>query len=225
MPVENKHLYIISGLGADFEVFEKLKFNLPYTFLPWIEEQKGESLNSYARRMAKSIDHPNPIILGLSFGGIIAHEISTFREVEHLILISTVASSAELPFYYKWAGRLKLPYLLPSNLLHRNNALLNYMFGMNTSEEKLVLDKIMRSNRVSHFRWALDRISHWRSDVPAVPHSRIHGINDRIFPKRYLKEDCEMVNGGHFCVFGDYAEVQEKLDYLLSSTFEDRGSN
>ena len=103
--------YFISGLGADRTVFRNI--HLPSTFEPvhlnWIEPQKNESLPSYAFRLAEKIDPSKPFILiGLSFGGMLAVEISRIYKPKQLILISSIRSAQDLPLLYKWAGRLRL---------------------------------------------------------------------------------------------------------------------
>ncbi len=67
-----KHIYCISGFGADERLFSK--FFLPgyqIHFVKWIIPEKKESINSYAKKLIAQIDHPNPILIGVTFGSMI----------------------------------------------------------------------------------------------------------------------------------------------------------
>ena len=65
------HIYCISGFGADERVFSRIDFR-PFTthFISWLLPLKKESIEAYAKRMSQQIQHDNPTLLGLSFGGI-----------------------------------------------------------------------------------------------------------------------------------------------------------
>ena len=73
-------IFIFSGLGADHRVFHKMNFQefVP-VFIHWIEPLKKETIQNYAIRISKQITEPNPIVLGISFGGIMAIEVSKLR--------------------------------------------------------------------------------------------------------------------------------------------------
>ncbi|WP_093825084.1 alpha/beta fold hydrolase [Spirosoma endophyticum] len=96
-------IYFISGLGADKRIFQKLV--LPTFFEPvYIElltPHQNESLPNYAGRMALSIDSIQPFyIVGISFGGMLATEIAKLIRPQKTILISSVSTSNQLPWYY-----------------------------------------------------------------------------------------------------------------------------
>ena len=69
-----KHIYCISGFGADERVFSKLDFkDNEVHFIPWINPVKNETIEDYAKRMSEGIKHQDPVLLGLSFGGIMCY--------------------------------------------------------------------------------------------------------------------------------------------------------
>ena len=57
-------VYIISGLGADFKVLEKLHFDatLEPVFIPWIVPKNQENFHDFVKRMAHSIDDKEDFI-------------------------------------------------------------------------------------------------------------------------------------------------------------------
>ena len=65
-----KHIYCISGFGADERVFSKLNFeDHDVHFIPWIDPLKNETIEGYAKRMSEQIKHDNPILFGLIIWG------------------------------------------------------------------------------------------------------------------------------------------------------------
>ena len=66
------------GLAASSMVFENIRLENPnYQLyrLDWIQPKKNESIKSYCLRLSKKIKHKQPILLGVSFGGIIVQEL------------------------------------------------------------------------------------------------------------------------------------------------------
>ena len=49
-----------------------------------------ETIANYAMRMCEDILHKNPVLVGVSFGGIMAQEMSQFITTKKVILISSV---------------------------------------------------------------------------------------------------------------------------------------
>ena len=71
--------YFIPGLAADKRVFRHIQLpgNFTPVFLEWIAPIKDETLPQYAYRLAEQIEINEPfIIIGLSFGGMLAVEIA-----------------------------------------------------------------------------------------------------------------------------------------------------
>jgi pimeloyl-ACP methyl ester carboxylesterase len=83
-------LYFISGLGADMRIFEKIQFSDSFKliFIDWIVPIKNEPIRDYATRLSHSINTAEPfVIIGLSFGGMIATELSTIVVPQKTILL------------------------------------------------------------------------------------------------------------------------------------------
>ena len=107
--------YFISGLGADKTIFRNIRIpaSIEPVYIEWIEAKKNETLASYAHRISACIDTTEPFILvGLSFGGMIAVEISKLYKPYKLILISSIPGIQDLPKLYKWAGKLHLQKII-----------------------------------------------------------------------------------------------------------------
>ncbi|HWA32524.1 MAG TPA: hypothetical protein VG737_00265, partial [Cyclobacteriaceae bacterium] len=74
---QTRKLYLLSGLGADKTALDFIDLSgYKCTHLEWIQPVKNESIESYAKRLSKPIDTIRPILIGVSFGGMMAIEIS-----------------------------------------------------------------------------------------------------------------------------------------------------
>ena len=109
-------IFIFSGLGADQRVFQKLDFSgFDVTFVNWIIPFEKETIEHYAARLLDQISGKNPILVGLSFGGIMAVEVAKQIETKKIILIASAKTKDEIPFYFQIAGKLNLQKLLPTS--------------------------------------------------------------------------------------------------------------
>src|SRR5688500_749331 len=82
-------------------------------YLEWIKPEKDESLDSYARRMVVQIQHESPVLIGLSFGGIMCIEMARFIPAKLVIIISSIKNFREMPYWMRLSGKLRLNRLLP----------------------------------------------------------------------------------------------------------------
>jgi len=91
-------IYLMPGMAASSKIFELIKFPSYYNviYLKWIKPNKNETIKSYAKRMSKFINDVYPVLIGISFGGILVQEISKHIKVKKLIIISSVKSKIEL---------------------------------------------------------------------------------------------------------------------------------
>jgi pimeloyl-ACP methyl ester carboxylesterase len=97
-----KTIYCISGLGADERAFSKLKIkDFKLKVINWLMPEPNETIEHYATRMRATITEENPVLMGLSFGGMICTEIAKQIPVEKIIIISSIKSSKELPLWMK----------------------------------------------------------------------------------------------------------------------------
>ncbi|MFL5810585.1 MAG: alpha/beta fold hydrolase, partial [Flavisolibacter sp.] len=113
-------VYFISGLAADERAFKHIHLSSHHevVHLQWIEPLQNESLESYALRLSERIDAKGKFALvGLSFGGMIATEISKLLHPVRTVLISSVPCSQHLPGYYKFAHSLGLHRVVPVSLI------------------------------------------------------------------------------------------------------------
>ena len=93
------NIYFVPGLAANCKIYEKIRLDTSRYechYLEWkLPHSKDESLQAYAQRMCADIVHKNPILIGVSFGGILVQEMSKLIPTQKVIIISSVKSNAE----------------------------------------------------------------------------------------------------------------------------------
>ena len=211
-----KHIYCISGFGADERVFSKLDFgDNDVHFLPWKIPEKRETIESYAARMNEDIMHPNPILIGLSFGGMMSIEIAKLISVEKVILLSSISARHELPLYMRIAGTLRLNRLIPMKPYPILEPIENYNLGVETKEEKELLREYRHNLNLQYSNWAMNEIVNWKNQWIPPNLVNIHGTKDHIFPIRYVKVDYVIKGGGHLLPMNNADEVTGILKKIL----------
>ena len=209
--------YFISGLGADKMAFKRIKLPDAYepVYLDWITPEKNESLSNYARRFSSLIKNDDAFILiGLSFGGMLACEIARLRNPMKTIIISSIATSNELPWYFKRAGKIGLHKAVPIKLLKAGSIIKN-MMGAASKEDKAIIINYAKFANPILVRWSLHAIVSWDQTerLPGIVH--LHGSNDLMLPVRYTHADYIIERGGHLMVFNKADEVNKILNEVL----------
>ena len=183
------NIYFIPGLGADKKIFRSLRVpqGSKAIYVEWIKPLKNESLVSYSARLTEQIDITQPfLIVGLSFGGMLATEIVNRNPNGRMVLLSSIASSTHLPFYYRMAGKMNMQKLLPISLM-KSASLMKRLFTAETAEQKAYLKMAIREVDTSFIRWALNAIVKWKGRAANPDYIHIHGSRDAVLPMRFCK--------------------------------------
>lgn len=212
-------IYFISGLGADERVFQFLNIaDHSFKHIKWVDTQRSESITDYATRLTPQIDLTQEIILiGVSFGGLIAQEIAQILDCQKVIIISSVKSPDEFDWKLKLARKTKVHRFVPSMLFKWGNALTaNYFFSVGSKEESKLLKAIVHDTNLDFMVWAIDAIMRWKKPELSTPIVHIHGTKDRIFPFKPIKNAHLIDRGGHFMIVNKAKEVSQLILNAIS---------
>jgi hypothetical protein len=125
-------------------------------------------------------------------------------------LIASAKTKKEIPFYYRFAGQLGLHKLIPTGILKSPNFITNWLFGVNTSLDKLILKQILIDTDPAFLKWAIDKVACWKNQTLIKNIFHIHGTSDRILPLRYLiKCNTTIQNGGHLMTLNKSDELNK----------------
>lgn len=211
--------YFISGLGADKRIFSKIVLDsqIKIIHLDWIQFSKGQSLISYAEQLGKKIDTTTPfVIVGVSFGGMIATELAKILKPAKTIIISSIVFNNQFPWIYKLFGKLNLLKFIPAWLLKSSNKLTqNYYFGTKLLDDKELLRKIVEETDPKFLKWAIGSILKWKNNIRPENLIHIHGDNDKIFPLKNVNPDFVINGGSHFMVYQKAEKISELMNNLI----------
>lgn len=216
-------LYLLPGLGFDHRVFSKLNLgNYDLRYINWIEPYKNESLENYALRLSEKIeDTSEPIVLiGHSLGGILSQEIARIKKIDTIILISSIQSRAENPFYFKIIQPLRLHYLFTKQWTTKTVRIWGPTHGYETKEEQTLFKSMVNQHSNHYLQWALKNLSMWRpsTDKLSAQIIQIHGDKDKTFPIRKIEQADSILEGGsHFMVFRRAAFMSRTIVDILES--------
>jgi pimeloyl-ACP methyl ester carboxylesterase len=209
--------YFISGLGADKKAFYKLKLPAGYEaiYLDWITPLSNESLKDYAHRFSNFInDKEEFILVGLSLGGMIASEIARIKSPGKVILLSTVSSSDEMPWYFRWAGKVGIQKIIPTGL-YKRMTIINHFMGSKSKTDKAIVLSFVKQVDPSFIQWSINAILGWKQHERLNNSIHIHGSKDRLLPHRYTKASHIIENGRHLMVLNKADEINKILGEVL----------
>lgn len=210
------NIYCISGFGADERVFSKLNFEGNRVhFIPWLLPEKKERIADYARRMAEKIHHENPVLLGLSFGGMMCIEVAKFIGTRKVILISSIKSLNEVPLWMKLAGKTQLNKIFPLRSFRLFEPIQNYNLGIENKKELQLVREFRKNIGQQYTNWAANEILNWKNTWQPENIFHIHGSKDHMFPIRNIKTKYIIPGGGHFMVMNRAEKVNEMLGSIL----------
>ena len=216
MDTSSKNIYCISGLGADERAFERLNIKgCSLQFLNWISPMKEESLSSYAGRMLAQIGEEQPVILGLSFGGMIAIEMAKQTAVSKLILVSSVKTHSEIPKWMRLSGVLKLHKLIPIKANRFTEKADDRRMGIETMEEKNFVDAYRKKADQNYVNWAVDQIVNWRNNWLPENLYHIHGEKDRMFPLKNIHATHIIKKGTHIMILNRAEEISACIEQIV----------
>jgi len=207
------HVYFVPGMAAGSEIFRNIKFPESYEvhILEWLIPEKSESLEAYAKRMARRIKEKDAVLIGVSFGGVVVQEMNQFLKLRKLIIISSVKSKNELPRRMKLASFTKAYKLIPTSLVLSADDLTKYSIGPKTKKRLSLYQKYLHVRNKQYLDWALEKMITWdrKDKLKNVIH--IHGDKDMVFPIKYI-DGCEVIKGGtHIMILNKGREISHKL--------------
>jgi pimeloyl-ACP methyl ester carboxylesterase len=212
------HVYFMPGLAASSAIFERIALPdalFEMHLLEWIIPLNNESLANYAERLSKTITHENPVLIGVSFGGILVQEMSQFIKTRKVIIISSVKSNLEFPRRMKIAKTTKAYKLIPTHLLLNLENLAQFSFGDKINQRLKLYEKFLSVRDKRYLDWAIEQIILWERTKVDLKVIHIHGDADEVFPIKYI-EHCIVVKGGtHIMILNKYRWLNSHLPKII----------
>lgn len=211
-------VYMMPGLAASTSIFERIALpesDFEIHLLEWEIPLNNESLADYAKRMAEKVKHKKPVLIGVSFGGILVQEMARFISVRKVIIISSVKSNLEFPRRFKAAKTTKAYKLIPMSLLLNLENLAKFSFGEKINKRLKLYEKFLSVRDIHYLEWAVEQVLLWDRTIVDKNVIHIHGDADEVFPIKYIM-DCIVVSGGtHIMILNKYKWLNENLPSII----------
>ncbi|PJJ79047.1 alpha/beta fold hydrolase [Mucilaginibacter auburnensis] len=210
-------VFLIPGLGADTRIYNNIEIS-DYEVVPvdWIIPDVTDTLEKYAQKVISEYDIKyNDVVIGNSLGGMIAMEIAKKVPLSKTILISSIRTVHEAPWYFSVFRKAPIYKLLPDKVFTHLGGAIRPVFG-NMKEEELWLFKDMILHASPFFmKWAMWAVLHWTNET--VPNNvyQIIGDVDRVFPLNRNMEPIIVKGGTHIMIFDKAKEVNKALKNIL----------
>jgi len=214
------HVYFVPGLAAGKEIFKHILLpedQFTVHFLKWLIPNKKESIEAFSKRMAAFVKHENSVLIGVSFGGLIAQEMAAFLNLKKLIIISSIKSRDEMPQRLKTVSNTFAYKLMPSRILGGIKDLTSLAIGPK-SKKRLELYQMYLSVRDRRYlNWAVKNMVCWNREKPDSKVIHIHGDKDGVFPIKNI-DNCIVLKGGtHIMIINKFKWLNEQLPIIINS--------
>lgn len=218
MPQAKIHVYFMPGLAASPGIFEYI--SLPpelfeMHFLEWFIPGKGMSLEAYAREMATHVVHERPVLVGVSFGGLLVQEMARMVAARKVIIISSIKQRSELPRRLIFAKYTKIHKLLPTGLVNNVELLASYAFGETVNKRIKLYEQYLSVKDKYYLDWSIDQVINWNPTRYPEDLIHIHGEKDAVFPIKYIKHCIAVSEGTHTMILHRYKWFNERLPTII----------
>lgn len=216
--MEKIHVYFMPGLAASSLIFERIalpKNDFEMHLLDWEMPLVDESLVAYAKRMAKLVTEPNPVLVGVSFGGVLVQEMAQFLQPKKVIIISSVKTNLEVPLRMKFAKTTKAYKLLPTSWLQNVELLAKYSFGNAVKQRLKLYEKYLSMREKVYLDWAIEQMLLWDRTEPDTNVIHIHGTADEVFPAKNIHNYIPVQGGTHIMILSKFRWLNENLPAII----------
>jgi pimeloyl-ACP methyl ester carboxylesterase len=165
--------------------------------------------------MGEGIHHQAPVLLGVSFGGMIAIEIAKQMKVGSLIIISSVKTSRELPRWMRVAGRLYLHKIIPTRSYKFTEKFDNQRLGVTSEKERELVNFYRQKIDPVYSNWAIHQVLNWKNSWVPESMVHIHGEEDKIFPIKNVRPTHVVKQGTHLMIVNRGEEVSQCINAVL----------
>lgn len=211
-------VFLIAGMGADTRIYNRIDIPEIYEVVPvdWIEPHATDTLATYAQKLIYQYNiTPKSIVIGNSLGGMLAIEIAKRIDLKKTILISSIKTIDEAPYYFNLFRKIPVYKLFTDRMLGLVKFFINPVFGaMDKDTSWLFRDMYAKTSR-KFLRWSMGAVIHWDNKVIPENVYHISGDKDMVFNYKRLKNATILKGGTHLMVLDMAREINKWLKPIL----------
>lgn len=218
MSISKTHVYFMPGMAANPSIFKHIKLpedQFEQHLLEWFVPDKDMTISEYALKMTQHIKHKRPILLGVSFGGLLVQEMASHIATKKVIVVSSVTHESELPKRMLFAKYTKIHKLLPTGLVNNVELLAKYAFGETVPKRLELYEEYLSIKDKYYLDWSIDQIVNWKQSYCPECMVHIHGEKDNVFPIGNIKNCIPVKNGTHTMIIHRAKWFNENLPAII----------
>lgn len=220
MPTPKIPVYFMPGMATGPTIFDRIELpseSFDCIYLEWFMPTEEMSLEEYAKLISKNIDRKNPVLIGVSLGGILMQEVANYLKVRKIIIISSIKSEFEMPKRFIFARYTRAYKILPTGIISNMELLSKYAFGETVKKRLDLYEKYLVIRDKQYIDWCIDKIINWKRKEPLPNIIHIQGEKDPVFPVKYIKDHIEIKNGTHTMIIHRFKWFNERLPTIILS--------
>ena len=206
---------LISGLGADRRAFSRLGSftSRDMDYVDWIRCNDNDSLHTYCLRLIDKYSiEPSDILVGLSFGGMVAIEIARILGTKHVILISSLRDRADVKTFYATLLKLRLYRLIPNVRVAFMYPFIRIFLNVSSEEGQRIMDSMIQNHDLRFTKWAFARIAESKFEgITGTTIYNIIGTRDNLIKPWTNENTVAIESAGHFMIFENHIRITEAL--------------
>jgi pimeloyl-ACP methyl ester carboxylesterase len=212
-------VFLIAGLGADTRLYKNIVLPDGYERIPadWVIPDATDTLTTYSQSL---INHHNiqagAIVVGDSLGGMIAVEIAKQVKLAKVILISSIKTADEAPWYFKLFQKVPVYKPIPASIMNKVGFMVKPVFGDMSADDLATFKSMLGNSSPVFLKWAMHAVLYFDNMEPIPNLYHIIGDKDQVFPYKKIKNPTAIIKGGtHIMVFDRANEINKLLAGIL----------
>jgi pimeloyl-ACP methyl ester carboxylesterase len=216
---QKQKIYLIAGHGSDNRIYSAIEFpeNMDTVHLDFIKPHKNETMHEYAVRLSAKIDTTqNFSIIGVSLGGMLACEMTTFLNPDKVIIISSAAGRNELPGKFRGMKNFQVYRIFAGWFYKAMTRMAQTVFEPDRKNAGNDFDAMIEDKDPDFIKRAIHMLVNWEGNYAADPKIyHIHGTNDHTLPINYSDTDFVIENGSHMMALTRADEISAIINLIL----------
>jgi len=210
-------VFLVAGLGADTRVYNNIDLKEhEVVCVDWIEPNQTDTLSTYAQKLIIQYHiSTGSVVIGNSLGGMIAVEMAKLIPLQKVILISSIKTVSEAPWYFPLFRLLPVYKIIPGRWYKSFRVFIRFAFGKMTADELWLFQDMLKTSSPVFLKWAMTAVLHWDNKIAPANVFQVIGDKDKVFSYKRIKAATVIKGGTHIMIFDKAKQLSKILREIL----------